>query len=137
MDSKDCRCVTLQDLLGFSRRVTSNFAQELSIHSPVGQAGAAESHMVKLEQGPRVLPTKWTKEVNSSSPWPEYPRPQLRRPHWKSLNGKWEFDFALCAFSACSAGLFASEVVWAAVHGCSAEKIIRLGNHPSECPHGF
>ena len=25
-------------------------------------------------------------------PRPEHPRPQLRRPHWMSLNGRWEFE---------------------------------------------
>ena len=28
-----------------------------------------------------------------ATPRPEYPRPQLRRPHWLSLNGPWQFGF--------------------------------------------
>jgi beta-galactosidase/beta-glucuronidase len=28
-----------------------------------------------------------------SLPRPEYPRPQLERPHWTNLNGEWEFAF--------------------------------------------
>ena len=28
-----------------------------------------------------------------SLPRPEYPRPQLERPHWTNLNGEWEFSF--------------------------------------------
>ncbi len=83
--------VNLQDLLGYTRASGGLLAQE---------ATQLPSHQTKamvdpLKKSNRVLPTKWTKEVNSSSPWPEYPRPQLRRPHWKSLNGEWDFDFAL------------------------------------------
>jgi len=38
------------------------------------------------------LPTKWTSEaMNSLNPFPEYPRPQLVRNQWKSLNGKWDY----------------------------------------------
>lgn len=38
------------------------------------------------------LPTKWTKEaMASSSPFPDYPRPQLERKEWMSLNGKWDY----------------------------------------------
>lgn len=34
------------------------------------------------------LDTDWTYEVGTD-PWPEYPRPQLRRDAWQSLNGLW------------------------------------------------
>jgi len=38
------------------------------------------------------LPTKWTKEAMADlNPFPEYPRPQLVRGEWKSLNGKWDY----------------------------------------------
>ncbi|KAI1170995.1 family 2 glycosyl hydrolase [Nemania sp. FL0916] len=36
------------------------------------------------------LDTKWTYNVGTN-PWPEYPRPQLRRSHWQSLNGIWKW----------------------------------------------
>ncbi|KAI7940031.1 hypothetical protein MJO28_013683 [Puccinia striiformis f. sp. tritici] len=36
------------------------------------------------------LTTDWTAKVGSS-PWPEYPRPLLRREKWVNLNGPWEF----------------------------------------------
>ncbi len=35
--------------------------------------------------------TRWAKDVSPDSPLPEYPRPQLRRERWKSLNGLWDF----------------------------------------------
>ncbi|MEV4344290.1 AbfB domain-containing protein [Actinoplanes sp. NPDC049596] len=37
------------------------------------------------------LTTPWTNQVSTSNPLPEYPRPQLTRPDWQSLNGIWQF----------------------------------------------
>ncbi|KAM5380864.1 hypothetical protein ACJZ2D_003388 [Fusarium nematophilum] len=39
------------------------------------------------------LDTDWTYKVGTN-PWPEYPRPQLRRDAWKSLNGIWTWQAA-------------------------------------------
>lgn len=36
------------------------------------------------------LDTDWTYKVGTS-PWPEYPRPQLTRDQWKNLNGVWSY----------------------------------------------
>ncbi len=38
-----------------------------------------------------ALSTPWTEEVDSKAPLPEYPRPQLRRDRWQSLNGLWQY----------------------------------------------
>ena len=38
------------------------------------------------------LPTPWSADVDPDNPLPEYPRPQLQRGRWKSLNGIWEFE---------------------------------------------
>ncbi|TFF97021.1 MAG: hypothetical protein EU547_05475, partial [Promethearchaeota archaeon] len=35
--------------------------------------------------------TRWARKVSSKHPLPEYPRPQLKRKDWKSLNGLWDF----------------------------------------------
>ena len=35
--------------------------------------------------------TKWTKDVTPSNPHPDYPRPGMQRPIWKSLNGLWDY----------------------------------------------
>lgn len=39
------------------------------------------------------LDTDWTYEVGTD-PWPEHPRPQLRRDAWRSLNGLWTWRAA-------------------------------------------
>ncbi|KAI9375467.1 glycoside hydrolase superfamily [Aspergillus egyptiacus] len=36
------------------------------------------------------LTTEWTEEVGRN-PWPEYPRPQMQRSPWQSLNGIWHY----------------------------------------------
>ncbi|MBR2583640.1 MAG: glycoside hydrolase family 2 [Oscillospiraceae bacterium] len=35
--------------------------------------------------------TPWTEKLDRSCPLPEYPRPQMVREHWMSLNGAWEY----------------------------------------------
>ncbi|KAK4244260.1 glycoside hydrolase [Corynascus novoguineensis] len=40
---------------------------------------------------PPPLDTPWTKDVGTN-PWPQYPRPQLRRDAWKTLNGIWTYQ---------------------------------------------
>ena len=39
--------------------------------------------------------TSWAEQVSPANAHPEYPRPQMVRPEWKSLNGLW--DYALAA----------------------------------------
>ncbi len=38
--------------------------------------------------------SRWTQDVSSQNPLPEYPRPQLVRNTWKNLNGLW--NYAVC-----------------------------------------
>jgi hypothetical protein len=40
------------------------------------------------------LTTPWTNQVSTTNPLPEYPRPQLVRTEWQSLNGIWQFGAA-------------------------------------------
>ena len=40
------------------------------------------------------LSTEWSSDVNPDNPHPEYPRPTMIRPEWKSLNGRWHFALA-------------------------------------------
>lgn len=37
------------------------------------------------------IKTEWAAQVDPAHPLPEYPRPQLVRPNWTSLNGLWQF----------------------------------------------
>ncbi len=38
-----------------------------------------------------LLKTRWAADVDPAAPLPEYPRPQLVRSEWQSLNGLWEY----------------------------------------------
>ncbi|MBN2157136.1 MAG: beta-galactosidase [Candidatus Lokiarchaeota archaeon] len=35
--------------------------------------------------------TKWAEDVDSTNPYPSYPRPQMKRDRWLSLNGLWNY----------------------------------------------
>lgn len=35
--------------------------------------------------------SRWADQIDPDAPWPEYPRPQMVRPEWRSLNGLWEY----------------------------------------------
>lgn len=37
------------------------------------------------------IKTKWAEKIDPANPLPEYPRPQMRRDNWKSLNGLWKY----------------------------------------------
>ncbi len=40
---------------------------------------------------PGHITTRWTEDVDPQSPLPEYPRPQMVRKSWQSLNGLWDY----------------------------------------------
>jgi beta-galactosidase/beta-glucuronidase len=43
----------------------------------------------KISENPIV--TKWASDVDPLKPWLEYPRPDLKRDNWISLNGLWDY----------------------------------------------
>jgi hypothetical protein len=43
-----------------------------------------------IERAHRALLTRWAAEVDAENVLPEYPRPQMVRPRWQSLNGTWQ-----------------------------------------------
>jgi hypothetical protein len=40
---------------------------------------------------PVPIQTRWAKDVSPSNALPEYPRPQMVRGGWVSLNGLWDY----------------------------------------------
>ena len=88
----------------------TDVANELLSHSPVNEGIASQeirtrmpSHFLSLALllpsvcyafTPNPLPTPWTDKVDFQNPWPEYPRPQLVRESWQSLNGPWEYSIS-------------------------------------------
>jgi hypothetical protein len=58
----------------------------------LGAATTATAAEWQPAKGP--LLTRWTKDVKADQPRPEYPRPQMRRQHWRTLNGIWQLAFA-------------------------------------------
>jgi hypothetical protein len=40
---------------------------------------------------PSALQTRWTKQVSPQNALPDYPRPQMARSRWQSLNGLWSY----------------------------------------------
>ena len=41
------------------------------------------------KMGEGRIKTRWAKDVLPNNPLPEYPRPQMVRKNWRSLNGLW------------------------------------------------
>ena len=39
-----------------------------------------------------TLLTRWAKKLDKNKPLPEYPRPQMVRNNWQSLNGQWDYS---------------------------------------------
>ena len=55
--------------------------------------GAAEAGATApYARQPAALTTPWTYAVSTVAPLPEYPRPQLQRSQWLSLNGRWQYE---------------------------------------------
>src|SRR5262249_31010278 len=51
----------------------------------------APARAADWKPAPAPLMTKWGKQVTPANAWKEYPRPQLVRPDWLSLNGQWGY----------------------------------------------
>ena len=55
------------------------------------------------------LLTRWAKDVSPANALPEYPRPQMVRPHWQNLNGLW--DYAVTARDAARPRAFEGKIL--------------------------
>jgi beta-galactosidase/beta-glucuronidase len=71
-----------------SPEIMTNYVLTLLI--AVGLTFPAFSQAWKIADAP--LKTPWAEQVNPASVLPEYPRPQMTRDRWQSLNGVWEFQ---------------------------------------------
>ncbi len=58
----------------------------LLAHSALSQEAPAPWKMA-----PGSLSMQWAKQVSPANALPEYPRPQLTRARWQSLNGLWNY----------------------------------------------
>lgn len=65
------------------RRFITTLAAILAVAGTLSAQGWAPA-------GNRIK-TKWAEEVSPTNAHPEYPRPQMLRPEWKSLNGLWDY----------------------------------------------
>jgi hypothetical protein len=62
-----------------------------ALTASVGTLVATSSPAAAFVPKTPPLTTPWTSQVSTANPLPEYPRPQLTRPDWQSLNGIWQF----------------------------------------------
>ncbi|MET9930898.1 MULTISPECIES: AbfB domain-containing protein [unclassified Streptomyces] len=72
------------------RRVVACLAALLTMAGGLLFTGTTAASAAVVPKAP-PLTTPWTSQVSTTSPLPEYPRPQMTRPDWQSLNGEWEF----------------------------------------------
>ncbi|MDR6322247.1 AbfB domain-containing protein [Actinoplanes couchii] len=72
------------------RRLVARTAA-MVVFAAAGLAGAASPATAAIVPKTPPLTTPWSAQVSTTNPLPEYPRPQMTRPDWQSLNGEWEF----------------------------------------------
>ncbi|MDR3378400.1 MAG: glycoside hydrolase family 2 TIM barrel-domain containing protein [Verrucomicrobiae bacterium] len=92
-------CRVLLPLLGALSACTWAFAA----------APAGADHAGSWHPAPTPLMTRWGSNVTPENVWPEYPRPQLTRSEWASLNGLW--DYAITPDSAAQPTAFAGTIL--------------------------
>jgi hypothetical protein len=76
-----------------SARPTLNCPDRLPLLPLLLAGGFMVSCMAGLDRAcaaDKAIVTRWAAEVTPENCWPEYPRPQLRRPEWLNLNGLWD-----------------------------------------------
>lgn len=71
-----------------SKRFIVPFLGVLAVCCAAARAAAQEREWRPVQGRPL---TRWASEVTPDRVLPEYPRPQLVRPRWQTLNGLWDF----------------------------------------------
>ena len=51
----------------------------------------AQQGMAQWKPAGEKIRTPWAERIDPASVWPEYPRPQMMRADWQSLNGLWDY----------------------------------------------
>ncbi|KAJ5014305.1 hypothetical protein K4K57_001609 [Colletotrichum sp. SAR 10_99] len=74
-----------------SRTILSSALAALTLSVTINAQSDTPAEPYKLQTPP--LDTDWTSQVGTS-PWPDHPRPQLRRDKWLNLNGIWTYQAA-------------------------------------------
>lgn len=69
------------------RGVTNRFALALAAAMVLSEVTKAQGWEMK----PLQIETRWAASVTPEKALPEYPRPQMVRPHWQNLNGLWRY----------------------------------------------
>jgi PA14 domain/Glycosyl hydrolases family 2, sugar binding domain/Glycosyl hydrolases family 2/Glycosyl hydrolases family 2, TIM barrel domain len=59
-----------------------------------GASLAGFTHVPVINDSEYLIQTRWADEMDPDDPLPEYPRPQMERKRWQSLNGTWQFASA-------------------------------------------
>jgi len=58
-----------------------------------GQTLGAFTATLDTSASPTIyMGTKWDSQIDTADPLSDYPRPQLTRPNWESLDGTWQFQ---------------------------------------------
>jgi hypothetical protein len=69
-------------------------ALALAAFALVGAAAPTAGATTPYHERFPPLVTPWTRSVSTVAPLPDYPRPQLERSSWLSLNGRWQYQQA-------------------------------------------
>ena len=65
---------------------TTNCYCQTHVDNPQNRKNSDEYKMQPIH-----LQSRWAQNVDPAHPLPEYPRPQMERNNWQSLNGLWEY----------------------------------------------
>lgn len=55
-------------------------------------SATAFTSALRAQDAARPLPTRWATDLNPERPLQDYPRPQMTRPAWVNLNGRWQWS---------------------------------------------